>query len=171
MIHDISQSVGTRTAVWPGDHPFIAGWSMRRDAGDAVNVAVITMSVHTGTHVDGDYHFSDDGARAGALALEPFIGPATVVDAAGAGVLDLDAVRGLDLAAAGRILFRTRAQIDETRFPDPFAAIASELARALVQASVPLVGTDAPSVDARDSKTLDAHHILHAGHVAILENL
>jgi arylformamidase len=34
-----------------------------------------------------------------------------------------------------------------------------------------LFGTDAPSVDAMDSKTLDAHHALDQGGVAILEGL
>jgi hypothetical protein len=36
---------------------------------------------------------------------------------------------------------------------------------------VRLVGTDAPSVDPVDSKTLDAHHAFVAGRVAILENV
>jgi arylformamidase len=40
-----------------------------------------------------------------------------------------------------------------------------------VAAGVKLVGTDAPSVDAHDSKTLDTHRILIQGGVAILENL
>jgi arylformamidase len=36
---------------------------------------------------------------------------------------------------------------------------------------VQLIGTDAPSMDTLDSKTLESHHILAAGGVAILENL
>lgn len=171
MIHDISQPVGTRTAVWPGDHPFGIEWSLRRGAGDAVNVAVVTMSVHTGTHIDGGYHFDDDGRRAADLALDAYIGPALVVDAPGAAELGVDAIRGLDLEREKRILFRTRAAVDATRFPESFAAITPELASALADGRVLLVGTDAPSVDPRDSKTLDAHHRLHAGGVAILENL
>lgn len=171
MIHDISQRVSVGTAVWPGDHPVRIDWSMSRQSGDPVNVAVVTMSVHTGTHIDGGHHFDDEGRRAAALPLDAYIGSATVVDAGGADVLDLDAIRDVDLAAAERVLFRTRAEVDETRFPDEFAPIAPELARALAEAGVRLVGTDAPSVDPRNSKTLDAHHALHRGNVAILENL
>ena len=171
MIHDISQPVGTRTATWPGDHPFGIDWSMSRATGDPVNVAVVTMSVHTGTHIDGGHHFHDEGRRAAALPLEAYVGAATVVDAEGVDVLDLDAIRDLDLDTVERVLFRTRGQVDETRFPERFAAIAPELARALADAGLRLVGTDSPSVDPRDSKTLDAHHILHRGGVAILENL
>jgi arylformamidase len=36
---------------------------------------------------------------------------------------------------------------------------------------VKLVGIDTPSVDAADSRTLDAHHILAGEGIAILENL
>ena len=38
-IIDISQPVGTATAVWPGDRPFQLEWSMSRGRGDSVNVA------------------------------------------------------------------------------------------------------------------------------------
>jgi arylformamidase len=36
---------------------------------------------------------------------------------------------------------------------------------------VKLIGSDAPSMDDVDSKTLDSHHILADGGVATLENL
>jgi arylformamidase len=41
----------------------------------------------------------------------------------------------------------------------------------LVDAGVKLVGSDAPSMDHVDSKTLDTHHILVDQGVAVLENL
>ena len=171
VLHDISQPVGTDTAVWPGDHPFEIGWSLRRAQGDSVNVAVVTLSVHTGTHIDGGYHFDDDGRRAADMPLDRYIGASLVVDAAGVEEIGPDAVAGIDLAHEQRILFRTRPAVDATTFPEKFAAIAPELAGMLADAGVVLVGTDAPSVDPRDSKSLDAHHRLHAGGVAILENL
>jgi arylformamidase len=171
VLHDISQPVGTDTAVWPGDRPFEIGWSMRRADGESVNVGVVTMSVHTGTHIDGGYHFDDEGRRAADLPLDPYVGPALVVDAPGVSELGPDAVAGIDLAHEQRILFRTRSSVDATTFPEEFAAITPELAGMLADAGVLLVGTDAPSVDPRDSKSLEAHHRLHAGGVAILENV
>ena len=41
----------------------------------------------------------------------------------------------------------------------------------LVSQNVQLFGTDAPSVDARESKSLPIHHRLFAGGARILENL
>jgi arylformamidase len=144
---------------------------MARREGSPVNVAALTLSAHTGTHVDGPYHFDDDGARPAELALDAFIGPAQVVDAIGRDTIDVDVVAGIELAAAPRILFRTRSRSDATQFPTRFAALSPALASRLGEAHVRLVGTDAPSVDAFDSKTLAAHRVLAAAGIAILENL
>jgi arylformamidase len=143
---------------------------MRQDAGDSVNVAALTLSVHTGTHADGGYHVSASGSRAGELPLSAFLGPARVIDARRR-ALDEDIVSGIDLSGAERVLFRTRDAVDESNFPESFQAPTVGLARKLVAAGVRLIGSDAPSMDEFHSKTLEAHHILVDGGVAILENL
>lgn len=168
---DISQPLGPDTAVWPGDRPVSVDWTQRRRAGDNVNVAALTLSVHAGTHADGSLHVDDDGVGAGSLPLSAFVGPAVVVDARGRQQLDTDALDGLDLDDAPRVLFRTRDRADPGTFPERFAALSTRLARRLVELGVPLVGTDAPSVDPVDSTTLDAHHVLAAGGVVNVENL
>ncbi|HEX2167347.1 MAG TPA: arylformamidase [Longimicrobiales bacterium] len=170
-IHDISQPLGSQTATWPGDFEVDVQWSMRIDRGDAVNVATLMTSVHAGTHVDGFLHVAGDGATAAQMPLDAYLGPCVVVDAIGRTELAANDVAHLDLASVQRVLFRTRASVDETRFPASFAHISPALARELASAGVRLVGTDAPSVDPVDSKTLDAHHALAAGDVAILENV
>lgn len=168
---DISQSVAGTTAVWPGDHPFALDWTLRRDRGDSVNVAAAHLSVHTGTHADGPYHVLDDGLKAAGLPLDSYLGKAVVVDATGSSELTPATVGDVKLRKAHRILFRTRGNVDEGEFPSAFAALTPELAELLVKKGIRLVGTDAPSVDPADSKTLDAHRILITGGVAILENL
>jgi arylformamidase len=169
-ILDISQPVGTRTAVWPGDQPPALSWTMSRASGDSVNVAALTLSAHTGTHVDGPFHVDDDGARAADLDLARYVGPADVIDARGRAVLDVGALEGRTHVAE-RVLFRTRDDVDPTVFPDRVVPVTPALARALGEAGVRLIGTDAPSVDPIDSKTLDAHHALIDSGIAILENL
>lgn len=174
-ILDISQPLGTATASWPGDRPFALAWTLRRDRGDAVNVAAVSMSVHTGTHVDGPLH-TGEGGGAAALPLEPFIGPAVVVDARGAvsgdpPLVDASVVDGLDAAAAPRLLLRTRDAVDATTFPASFAALSPELCERLREAGFVLVGTDAPSVDPVDSKELRSHRVLVEAGIPNLENL
>ncbi|MEJ2677864.1 MAG: cyclase family protein [Gemmatimonadota bacterium] len=168
---DISQPLGPDTAVWPGDRPVSVDWTLRRRDGDSVNVAAVSLSVHAGTHADGPLHVNDDGPGAGSLPLAPFLGPAVVVDARGREQLDADALDGVALDDAPRVLFRTRDSTDPGTFPGHFTAFSTGLARRLVELGVLLVGTDAPSVDPVDSTALGAHRILAAGGVVNVENL
>lgn len=170
-IIDISQPVSAGTAVWPGDQPFELIWTMQQDRGDSVNVAAITLSVHTGTHTDGGYHVSRNGTRAADLPLAAYIGRALVVDARGRAELDEDVLRDVDLSINRRILFKTRERVDPAEFPQRFLSPTGALARKFVAEGAQLIGSDAPSMDTVDSKTLDSHHILAGGGVAILENL
>ncbi len=170
-IFDISQPVGEDTAVWPGDRPVRVDWTMSRRRGDSVNVASIALTVHAGTHADGPLHYLDLGPAVGELPLDAYVGPALVVDARGAREIDEHVLTDVSLDGVERILFRTREAVDATRFPPSFAAIAPALVERLGDAGVRLVGTDSPSVDPFDSKTLDAHRSLSARGIAILENL
>lgn len=170
-IHDISQPLGTRTATWPGDRRVEVDWSLRIDRGDSVNVAAVTTSVHAGTHVDGFLHVIDGAETAADMPLDAYVGRCVVVDIRGADIIDDRAADGLDLRTVERILFRTRRSVNATEFPAPFAPVAPAFARLLAESGVRLIGTDAPSVDPVDSKTLEAHHALMGGRVAILENV
>jgi arylformamidase len=170
-IHDISQPLGTNTATWPGERAVDVHWTLSIDRGDAVNVAALATSVHAGTHVDGFLHVTQTGETAAQMPLDAYIGPCIVVDAGDSAEVSASDVAHLDLRTVQRILFRTRRTVDETRFPSPFAHIAVPFARQLAGAGVRLVGTDAPSVDPVDSKTLDAHLAFVEGRVAILENV
>lgn len=171
----MTQPLGNDTACWPGDRPLGLGWTMRRDRGDSVDVAAVESSVHTGTHADGPRHVMD-GPGAGELPLEPFIGPAVVIDArpfatgdvpaVGAAVLD-----GVDAKQTPRVLFRTRDDVDPMQFPEQVIALSPALARRLVAEGFVLVGTDAPSIDPVDSQTLDAHRILAGAGIPNVENL
>ncbi|MGQ0813783.1 MAG: cyclase family protein [Gemmatimonadota bacterium] len=170
-IFDISQPLGTGIAVWPGDQRFELEWTLRQDRGDSVNVAAIRLSVHTGTHTDGGFHVSPAGSRPIDLPLDPYVGRAVVVDARGRQALDASLLDDVDIANTTRILFRTRDTVDEREFPRGVLAPTPALARRLVAAGVRLVGSDAPSLDDVDSKTLESHHIFVDAGVAILENL
>ena len=144
---------------------------MHQDRGDSVNVAALTLSTHCGTHTDGGYHVSRSGPRPAELPLAAYLGKVLVIDARQHGALDERLVRDVDFSTARRILFRTRDHVDAGIFPRNFLTPSASLAHALVAAGVRLIGSDAPSMDDVASKSLDAHHILVAAGVAILENL
>ena len=170
-IIDISQPITASTAEWPGDQPFELSWTLQQASGDSVNVAAIKMSVHVGTHADGGYHVTADGARAAELPLGKYIGRAVVIDARGRTELDEAVVGDVDFSNIRRVLFRTQEAPNPAVFPAEFLSPTPALARKLVDSGVLLIGTDGPSMDHPTSKTLDSHRILVDGGIAILENL
>jgi arylformamidase len=146
-IYDISLPVAPGIRVWPGDHPYQCDWTSRMADGASCNVGQVAMSCHTGTHIDAPYHLAPGGATVEATALEACVGPAVVM-----------ALAQLAEARAERVLVRAGGAA-----PSPAALERLGPLR--------LFGTDSPSVDAMESKTLDIHHALWRRGTVILEGL
>jgi arylformamidase len=167
--------VSDGTAVWPGDPPWRYRLAASIARGDLVNVGEVSGTTHAGTHADAPYHVLPGSASIDTLPLDAFVGPATVIDvSAGAGAIEREEIEA-GLAAAGsgpreRLLFRTGCDWS-AGFPSRCRGIAPRAVAWLVEGGLRLLGTDAPSVDAIDSKSLDAHRALAAGGVATLESL
>lgn len=168
-IWDISPVVSPALEGWPGDTRFESTRRWSQTQGDSCTVSRVTLSTHLGAHADAPLHYLPDGADAAAMPIEPFLGPARVIQCAGIETLDREQVQAA--RGASRALFRVLPAGAGEEFPARFAALTADGARALVEMGVWLFGTDAPSVDPVDSRTLDAHRVLHAGNVAILEGL
>lgn len=173
-IWDISEPIEPATAAFPGDTPFSQQWVMRQESGGSCNVSTIRMSVHVGTHTDAPLHFDVAGRDIASVDLRAYIGRCRVVDVRGEGTPSLVPAAALTdavLAAAERILLRTRDRHDHRTWNDAFTALGPDAARRLVAAGVRLIGIDTPSMDHGDSKDLHGHHVLYEGGIAILENL
>jgi arylformamidase len=166
---DITPALSPALEGWPDDTRFeaVRRWSLPH--GDSCTVSRVTLSSHVGAHADAPLHFRADGADAASMPLEPYIGPARVIQIPGHGEIGAD--EALWAAGAERVLYRVLPDGSPAGFVPGFAALTAAGARVLVRLGVRLFGTDAPSVDPVDSRTLEAHHVLHEGGVAILEGL
>jgi arylformamidase len=167
---DVSRPLAATTACWPGDVPFTyrLGWRIRDGA--SVNVGVVETSIHAGTHCDAPYHFDEAGAAVDQLSLEPFFGPAWIVDTRGCQRW-VDRLKNLNFENTPRILFRTDGWLDASRFPTHIPVMESILPAWLGQRGVVLIGVDVPSVDPLESKTLDNHHALARAGIVFIEGL
>lgn len=169
---DISVLVQPGTPEWPGDVPFTCGWTCRIGEGAAINLSSTAGSPHVGTHADAPLHVRDGWPASDALPLDAFLGPALVLDvsAAADGVLDLSADVER-LLGVERLLLRTGRCIAAGAFPGAWPVFHPDVAAQLVARGLRLLGTDAPSVDDRESKHLPVHHALFGGGAWVLENL
>ncbi len=170
--HDISLDLSSETVRWVSAPPLELHERRRMRRGDPANASAVTMSVHSGTHVDAPFHFIEDGAGIDSLPLEVFIGPALVHAVDAERYITAEHVNAIDLGGATRVLFKTRnSQLLRKADYDPdFAAFSVDAARALVARGVRLVGLDYLSVAHADEQVPVHRAFLDHG-VVLLEGV
>ncbi|WP_312114107.1 arylformamidase [Brevibacillus reuszeri] len=170
-LYDISRTLKRGMPTWPGDTPFQYEVSWPKSDSGSVNVGKLTMSIHTGTHVDAPFHFDDDGRKITELDLNLYVGQAKLVDVSGLESIGADDLAQIDLTGITRLLLRTSSWSDPEQFPETICYLRPNLAPFLAEKGIRLIGVDVPSVDPLDSKELPAHHGLHQNDIHILEGL
>jgi arylformamidase len=173
--YDISVPITPDLPVWPGDPKVIIKQVGKIEAGDEANVSHISLSAHTGTHVDAPFHFVEDGPTLEEMPLSQMMGRAYVqylpdVDLVTAEVLK----RAKIPPRTRRVLFKTRNSElwvrGETEFQTDFVALSADGAKFLVERGVKLVGIDYLSIAPFDNPG-PTHEILLKANVMILEGL
>jgi arylformamidase len=106
--YDISLNLSSETVRWVAAPALEFVERRRINRGDATNASAVTMSVHSGTHVDAPFHFVPDGATIDLLPLEMFIGPALVHAVDAERYITEEHVNAIELGGVTRVLFKTR---------------------------------------------------------------
>lgn len=168
---DISRRLEKGVPTWPGDTAFSYEVSWSKEQSGSVNVGKLTMSIHTGTHIDSPFHFDNNGCKVMDLDLQLYIGPARMIDVTGKSSIGAEDLAAYDLDGVTRLLLRTSSWSNPDVFPSEITYLKADLAAFLNKKGIRLIGVDVPSVDPLDSKELAAHHGLHAYDIHILEGL
>lgn len=168
---DISHPLNNEIAVWPGDTPFTYKTSVTKEQSGSVNIGEVTMSVHTGTHIDAPFHFDDNGRKVLDLDINIYVGPTRVIDVSGFESMGVEELSTYELEGVDRLLLKTSASTNASVFPRKIPYLRADAAPFLQEKGTRLVGLDVPSVDALDSKDLPAHHTLFDYGIHILENV
>jgi kynurenine formamidase len=107
-IIDVTLPVRPGMLTYPGDPVVSIERTSDMRNGDVSNLSIVSMSTHTGTHVDPPIHFVDGGATIDAMSLETLVGEAVVVDVRGVGTIGAGELEALELPAdVERLLFLT----------------------------------------------------------------
>jgi arylformamidase len=173
---DVTLSIRPGMLTYPGDPVVAIERASDMRAGDVSNLSVISMSTHTGTHVDPPIHFVDGGATIDQLSLDTLIGDAVVADMCGVATIGVRELEAAELpAGVDRVLFLTdwsaRWAEESPAFPDAVTCASVEAARWLVERGVRLVGTDFISIEGTDDPTFPVHRTLLGAGIAIVEGL
>jgi arylformamidase len=170
--YDISLDLSPDTVRWVTAPPLEFHERRRISRGDSANASAVTMSVHSGTHLDAPFHFLPDGVKIDALPLDLFMGPALVHAVEADRYITDDHVKTLELRGETRVLFKTRNSelLKKSAYDPDFVAFSEEAARALVARGVKLVGLDYLSVAHADEQVPVHRAFLDHG-VVLLEGV
>lgn len=175
-IYDLTLPISPNMPVWPGDPSVTLELVESMNQGDHVNVTRLSMSAHTGTHVDAPHHFLNDGRTVEALALDILLGPCYVlqlpddVDEITADVLTRspipDGVTRLLIGTSNSHIWSH----GEMRFQENFVAVSEDGAIWLTQHGIRLIGIDYLSI-APFGDSDPTHKVLLGAGVVIVEGL
>jgi len=142
--------------------------------GDIVNLSVIDMGSHTGTHIDAPKHFIDEGRTVDELDAKHFIGRAKLFDLTGVDTsIDLADVQGLDIEKGDIVLFKTRnSQLMRGQtFEEDFVYLTPDAAKWLADRGIVTLGFDFLSIEKFGSKDFGAHYAVLGAGIMIIEGL
>ncbi|WPK10341.1 arylformamidase [Lysinibacillus louembei] len=167
---DITQPLNQNIATWSGDTKFRYETVATKEQTGSVNVGMLQMSLHSGTHMDAPFHFDNDGCTFEHLDLERCIGKVVVVECLDNDFIEVTHVRG-KLTGVKAVFFKTKAIANAHIFPEEVPTLTLETVAYLKECGIQLIGVDVPSVDKVASKELPIHHALAKSDIYIVENL
>src|SRR5947209_20538474 len=92
---------------WPNDPAFHMQRVMDQAKGDTCTLSRISMSAHTGTHMDAPLHFLKDGPSLDNMPIEATVGTARVIGIRNHNAIHADELREHEIEANERVLFKT----------------------------------------------------------------
>jgi arylformamidase len=174
---DLTDTVENGMTVYVGD-PIPKISSFKWLAEDGVNVSLVRLGSHTGTHVDAPIHFIRGAKAVDELPVESFVGEAVILDFShkqvGSAITASDLERYSGKIQKGIIVLLYTGL--SKRWKDPrarrkFTYLGGDAARWLVERKVKAIGVDHLSIEKFGAKEPVAHVTLLSHGVPIIESL
>ena len=174
MIIDLTHPLSNGVSVYPGTKlpSFVPGNTIDKDGFAELN---ITMTTHTGTHMDAPCHILPGTKSLDQFPIEQFIGRGLCLDGRGRKDLDKTLLQAYEahLAEIEFLLFYTgwQEKWSTPQYFDPFPTLTAEAIQWLYAFDLKAVGFDYISADKMDDPDLPNHHLLLGKEILIIENL
>jgi len=170
---DVSVPIRAGMVHYPDNPPVLIDFIRDLKRGDAETLSHLSLSVHTGTHVDAPIHFIRDAPGVDRLPIETLIGAARVIDVPDAEGITAGHLTPHDIASGERLLLRTRnSQLgwNSDEFFANYSYLSVDAAELLAEKRVRLIGIDYLSIG-RGETNPEVHRILLGAGIVILEGL
>jgi len=173
--YDISVALGEESIDYPGDTPYSRELIRTLKDGDNCNLSRLTMSPHSGTHIDFPAHFISGGKTVDQYSVADFILSANVVE-----IKDKEAIRPHELEnpliePGDALLFKTensrQGWCRSGVFLENFVHMAPEAADFCIEKRVALAGIDYITIEQYGDNGFPVHHKLLGNNSLILEGI
>ena len=171
---DVSVPLRNGMVHWPGDPPFHIERVHDQKKGDHANVSGMSLSVHTGTHMDAPVHFIRNQRGIDSMPLDATIGVARVIRIQNPESISSNELARHSIQRGERLLFRTSNSDhvwNSDQFEGNFVAISPDGARYLADRGVRTIGVDYLSVGSQGPDGDQTHEILLGAGIWIIEGL
>ncbi len=171
---DITFPISNGMTTWPGDIPV----QLRRTAtigvlGSDANVSTLSLSAHTGTHIDAPLHFIKGGKDITQIPVEDLIGYSKIFHITDPQQITFSELKEMPIEDGDILLFRTRNSDKmwiNTPFKEDYVYLSTSAAKYLVKMGVRCIGVDYLSVGGMENG-VDVHRILLNAGITIIEGL
>ena len=172
-IFDISVPLCPDTPVFPSQERFSRRILSSIAQGDRANVSQLSMTSHTGTHVDSPSHFIEGGLTIDEVPFQRIVGPARVFELDVPEKIDGAELEPLGIQKDDIVLFKTRnSKLWKVRdFRKDYVFLTKEAASYLAEKEVRAVGVDYIIPEALDDLKRPVHHILLGNNIVLIEGL
>lgn len=173
-IYDVTLPIQNNMLVWRDDLNISVKQIATLEKDGSV-VSWLSMSSHTGTHVDAPSHFLEDATGVDRIDPHKLLGPCMVLDFTG---LDHSEIMAQDLEKfsleeGSRIFFKTGnfKFLKQEVFPDKYISLSEDGAKYLVERKVYLVGIDFLGIEKENAPGHPVHKTLLSAGIVNLEGL
>ncbi|MGA1794939.1 MAG: cyclase family protein [bacterium] len=171
---DVSIPLRNNMVVWPGDPAVKIARVLDRDGGDECTLSKLSLSSHTGTHIDAPLHYLKGGRGVDTMPFNATIGICRIIEITDEHVIAPHELLPHRIRRGERILFKTKksARCRESKpFVEDFVYISRDAAQMLAELQVMTVGIDSLSVGGFHKDGSETHAILLQAGIWIVEGL
>ena len=171
---DITVPIRTGMVHWAGDPPVEVSRRLSIGVDSDFNISFLSMSSHTGTHMDSPLHFIRRGEGLERMPLDATMGPARVIEITDRVSIKPDELEPYGIEPGQRVLFKTENSArywPDLPFQEEYVHISVEGARYLAERRISCVGVDYLSVAALGVEATEVHVTLLGAGIWIIEGL
>ena len=171
---DLSHTIDVNIPVYPGT-PSPVLKKIAKIEKEGYSDFILTLSTHTGTHIDVESHVVKNGKTICDYALDHFYGTALTIDCSEYKLIESDHLQKVlkDIRLPDFLLLFTNwdKYWGRREYFTGYPVLSTSAAKYLSKLSIKGLGIDAISFDSVDNDTLTNHNILLIKGIILIENL